>query len=178
MSTQPGDSQQTVSSHTGTQTQTQLPTLVLRAEPVEARHIAWDESVVDNEGLGKKSSKVCCIWHPPNAAGESSQDSSSSSSSDESDASGNDDGRALPAGGAGKRPARRRHHKHRHSHSDDEDHPTDGEGEDSKGGDKRARRKTDRRPSPNAYERVPKINNSKRKDGEPPKPNDKQGGGL
>jgi protein phosphatase 1 regulatory subunit 11 len=33
------------------------PTLVLRAEPLEQRRIQWAEDVVDNEGMGKKSSK-------------------------------------------------------------------------------------------------------------------------
>jgi protein phosphatase 1 regulatory subunit 11 len=32
-------------------------TLRLRAEPAEERHIQWAEDVVDNEGMGKKSSK-------------------------------------------------------------------------------------------------------------------------
>jgi protein phosphatase 1 regulatory subunit 11 len=31
--------------------------LRLRAEPEERRHIQWAEDVVDNEGMGKKSSK-------------------------------------------------------------------------------------------------------------------------
>jgi len=31
--------------------------LILRAEPAEERHIQWAEDVVDNEGMGKKSSK-------------------------------------------------------------------------------------------------------------------------
>ena len=31
--------------------------LRLRAEPAEQRHIQWAEDVVDNEGMGKKSSK-------------------------------------------------------------------------------------------------------------------------
>jgi protein phosphatase 1 regulatory subunit 11 len=46
---------------TRTQTQTQTPAtrpiLVLRAEGAETRHIQWAEDVIDNEGLGKKSSK-------------------------------------------------------------------------------------------------------------------------
>lgn len=32
-------------------------TLRLRAGPAERRHIQWAEDVVDNEGMGKKSSK-------------------------------------------------------------------------------------------------------------------------
>lgn len=32
-------------------------TLRLRAEPVQRRHIQWAEDVIDNEGMGKKSSK-------------------------------------------------------------------------------------------------------------------------
>jgi protein phosphatase 1 regulatory subunit 11 len=35
-----------------------------------------DESVVDNEGMGRKSSKRCCIFHKQRAFGESSTDSS------------------------------------------------------------------------------------------------------
>ena len=31
--------------------------LRLRAEPSEQRHIQWAEDVIDNEGMGKKSSK-------------------------------------------------------------------------------------------------------------------------
>jgi len=31
--------------------------LRLRAEPSQRRHIQWAEDVVDNEGMGKKSSK-------------------------------------------------------------------------------------------------------------------------
>jgi protein phosphatase 1 regulatory subunit 11 len=54
-------------SATATQTQTEqysVPSslvssghLVLRAEPAEHRHIQWADDVIDNEGMGKKSSK-------------------------------------------------------------------------------------------------------------------------
>jgi protein phosphatase 1 regulatory subunit 11 len=60
MSSQPQRSQQTQSSFTSTQTasRTGLPTLVLRAESTQQqRHIQWAEDVIDNEGMGKKSSK-------------------------------------------------------------------------------------------------------------------------
>jgi protein phosphatase 1 regulatory subunit 11 len=46
--------------------------LTLRARP----SVRWDESVVDNEGTGRKSSKRCCIFHKQRAFGESSTDSS------------------------------------------------------------------------------------------------------
>mmetsp|Transcript_45139 Transcript_45139/g.68045 ORF Transcript_45139/g.68045 Transcript_45139/m.68045 type:complete len:104 (-) Transcript_45139:705-1016(-) len=52
-----------------------------------------DESVVDNEGLGRKSSKRCCIFHKQRPFGESStdssdfDDSSDSESEDDKDAS-------------------------------------------------------------------------------------------
>jgi hypothetical protein len=61
--------QQALPSTSGSQTITQTPpepavrlaatsgTLRLRAEPAERRHIQWAEDVVDNEGMGKKSSK-------------------------------------------------------------------------------------------------------------------------
>ncbi len=42
-----------------------------------------DESVVDNEGMGRKSSKRCCIFHKPRAFGESSTDTSDYDSDNE-----------------------------------------------------------------------------------------------
>jgi len=47
------------------------------------RGLTWAADVVDNEGLGRKSSKCCCIYHKPKQIGESSSDESSSS--DDSD---------------------------------------------------------------------------------------------
>jgi protein phosphatase 1 regulatory subunit 11 len=38
--------------------------LRLRAEPTERRHIQWAEDVIDNEGMGKKSSKGTCHQNP------------------------------------------------------------------------------------------------------------------
>ncbi|KAI9262687.1 phosphatase inhibitor-domain-containing protein [Sporodiniella umbellata] len=55
------------------------------------RSIRWDDSVIDNEHMNKKKTKICCIYHKPHVVGESDSDSSSDSSSD-SDS--DDDGRA------------------------------------------------------------------------------------
>lgn len=60
--------------------------LRLRGGPVTNRRIRWDEEVVDNEGLGRKKSKICCIYHKPKEFGESSSESSSSSSDSDDDA--------------------------------------------------------------------------------------------
>jgi protein phosphatase 1 regulatory subunit 11 len=64
MAVQAASSQATVLAGSSTQTQRQpqitvtaTRTLVLRGEPVEGRHIAWAEDVIDNENMGKKSSK-------------------------------------------------------------------------------------------------------------------------
>ncbi|KAK4496497.1 hypothetical protein PRZ48_012477 [Zasmidium cellare] len=104
-------------------------TLRLRAEPEPQRRIQWAEDVIDNEGMGKKSSKVCCIYHKPNEPGDSDSESDSSSS-DDSDSE-PDLSRAQRAGGSGKR----------------------GRSGDEKGSGKGKERK----PSPNAYERQPKY---------------------
>jgi len=154
----------TTSSATVTQQQTipiHLPPtarLILRAEPAEDRHIQWAEDVVDNEGMGKKSSKVCCIYHGPHNVDESSDsdDSSSSSSSDESDGGDNND-RKQPVGiGRGARRSRA-HRKHSHDHDHDHNHD---HGEKSGAGDRsgkaKGKGKTRRKASPNAYERMPK----------------------
>ncbi|CAG8464798.1 6668_t:CDS:2 [Cetraspora pellucida] len=47
------------------------------------RKVKWDENVVDNEGMGKKKSKICCIYHRPRQFDESSSDEDSSSCSDD-----------------------------------------------------------------------------------------------
>ncbi len=43
-----------------------------------------DDSVLDNEGLGRKSSKRCCIFHKQRSFGESSTDSSDDDHDDDS----------------------------------------------------------------------------------------------
>ncbi|KIV84066.1 hypothetical protein PV11_06040 [Exophiala sideris] len=106
--------------------------------PGHRRRITWAEDVIDNEGLGRKSSKVCCIYHKPREFGESSsEDDSSSSDSDGSDTP--DDGGARMVGGNRRG---RTHHPHGHKHSED---CGNGKG------------KGKRKPSPNAYEKMPKY---------------------
>ncbi|KAI4719873.1 hypothetical protein E4T48_03924 [Aureobasidium sp. EXF-10727] len=128
-------------------------TLRLRAEaePSERRpRIQWAEDVIDNEGMGKKSSKVCCIYHKPREAGESSDEDSSSSSSSDSDSE-PDTSRAQPAN-------RRRNQPHQHSDgSCDHDHADPSHSHGSGKGKQKARK-----PSPNAYERVPRRKTPKK----------------
>jgi len=92
------------------------------------RRIRWAEDVIDNEGLGRKSSKVCCIYHAPRPIDESSDESSSS----DSDSDSGDDGSA--------RRSRKESYGHNHHHNH---------------GKGKASRKR-RAPSPNAYEKIPK----------------------
>lgn len=122
-------------------------TLRLRAEPQERRGIRWAEDVVDNEGMGKKSSKVCCIYHKPHEPGDSDSDSSSSSSDSDSDDE-PDLSRARKAGGSGRKG--RDGHGHGHDH--------DGECSDKAQGKGKGKA---RKPSPNAYERQPKHKSKK-----------------
>ena len=61
--------------------------LTLRNQPA----VRWDESVVDNEGMGRKSSKRCCIFHKQRAYDESSTDTS-----DQEDDEGNNGGHRRP----------------------------------------------------------------------------------
>ncbi|KIX05291.1 uncharacterized protein Z518_06163 [Rhinocladiella mackenziei CBS 650.93] len=100
------------------------------------RQITWAEDVIDNEGLGRKSSKVCCIYHKTREFGESSseEDSSSDSDSGDSDADGSD----SPDDGGARMSGNRRGHKH---------------GDDCGHGKGKGRRM----PSPNAYEKMPKY---------------------
>ena len=112
-------------------------TLHLRAaEPAHSsdgrRRIQWAEDVVDNEGMGKKSSKVCCIYHKAHEPGDSESDDSSSDDSSDSEP---DLSRARRAGGRGRRKG-----------------AGDGDGEGAGKG-----KGKERKASPNAYERQPKA---------------------
>jgi len=61
------------------------PTLSLRLQKPEPRQkVQWSTDTVDNEFMGKKKSKCCCIYEKPKVFGESDTDSSS----DEDDAGG------------------------------------------------------------------------------------------
>ncbi|KIJ60345.1 hypothetical protein HYDPIDRAFT_117239 [Hydnomerulius pinastri MD-312] len=64
------------------------------------QRVAWGEDVIDNEGCGKKKSKICCIYHKPRRFDESSSESDSDSDSDSScgHGHGNDRASARPGG--------------------------------------------------------------------------------
>ncbi|KAI9711421.1 MAG: hypothetical protein M1812_007166 [Candelaria pacifica] len=127
-------------------------TLRLRGAPqTERRGIRWAEDVVDNEGMGRKKSKVCCIYHKPRAVGESSDESSDSSSSDSNSDSEPDNSTARRSGGA-----RRRGLANEHTHNPEEgcchSHGEGSVGGNTPEGNVKARRKK----SPNAYEKMPR----------------------
>ncbi|KAF9534045.1 phosphatase inhibitor-domain-containing protein [Crepidotus variabilis] len=56
--------------------------LRLRGAPRRTQRVVWSEDVIDNEGCGKKKSKICCIYHKPRQFDESSSEESSDSDSD------------------------------------------------------------------------------------------------
>ena len=97
-------------------------------EKPPARRIRWAENVVNNEGMGKRSSKVCCIYRKAREVGESSSEESDTSSNSDSD----DEDSAE---------RKRCHNKEcGHAHDVQRDQPA----------------KTARKPSPNAYEKQPR----------------------
>jgi len=53
--------------------------------------------VQDNEGLGRKSSKRCCIFHKQRAFGESSTDSSDNNDDDDDSESSSSSGGGFPS---------------------------------------------------------------------------------
>jgi hypothetical protein len=57
-----------------------LRAVTLRLRP--KNHVKWGDDVVDNEGMGKRKSNKCCIFHKRKKFGESSSDSDCSSGSD------------------------------------------------------------------------------------------------
>ena len=85
---------------------------VLRLQLDPRPHVKWDQDVVDNEHMNKKSSKRCCIFHKKRAFGESSSESESEDEgeqgSDEEEGGGNNGG-GKGKGGRGKRKDRHMH---------------------------------------------------------------------
>ncbi|XP_005095168.1 E3 ubiquitin-protein ligase PPP1R11 [Aplysia californica] len=89
---QPGTSTQPVDSGTATETvvvdkseeQESPPVLHLRLQKPKNDHkVKWSTDTVDNEFMGKKKSKCCCIYEKPKVFGESDSSSSSDDSDDE-----------------------------------------------------------------------------------------------
>ncbi|MCJ1355388.1 MAG: Type 1 phosphatases regulator ypi1 [Icmadophila ericetorum] len=135
-------------------------TLRLRGEGAPRRGIRWAEDVIDNEGLGRKSSKVCCIYHKSTAPGESSDESSSDSDSSSADSDSDSESDPTP-GGRLNQIAKQKRCEHGHSH-DYHGHEHGAKGDKGDGGKKGGGK---RRRSPNAYEKIPKRSGGGREDG-------------
>ncbi|KAJ3856161.1 phosphatase inhibitor-domain-containing protein [Lentinula lateritia] len=109
--------------------------LKLRATTRKPRQkVVWREDVVDNEGAGKKSSKICCIYHKPKAYDESSDE-------DESDSDSSCDHNHAQAG---------HNRDHRHAHNSN-----DGEGLQNRDSESSIQHLEHEEPSHNAYEIIP-----------------------
>ncbi|EHA17713.1 hypothetical protein ASPNIDRAFT_38674 [Aspergillus niger ATCC 1015] len=116
-----------------------------------SRRIRWSEDVIDNEGMGKKSSKVCCIYHKSRPIGDSSSESESSDSSTSNSDTDSDDEAAC-----------HRRTGHRPPTAQGENYASSGQRLSSNSEERTCRsshraRKTKRKPSPNAYEKMPKT---------------------
>ncbi|KAE8366660.1 type 1 phosphatases regulator ypi1 [Aspergillus caelatus] len=115
------------------------------------RHIRWSEDVVDNEGMGKKSSKVCCIYHKARPVGESSSESESDSNSSDPDSDNEIDN---PRNSLGHSSAH--HNTENHSHAQESGHDRE-RGRLTRCPNHGNTKLKRRRPSPNAYEKMPKT---------------------
>ncbi|KDR76160.1 hypothetical protein GALMADRAFT_247379, partial [Galerina marginata CBS 339.88] len=109
------------------------------------QRVVWKEDVVDNEGQGKKKSKICCIYHKPRRFDESSDESDSDSDSDVDHS----------------------HHNHNHNHGHDHPHSSAGPSShgllppNPNGGVVHELEPTE--DDSNAYEKQPTSNKGKRK---------------
>ncbi|CAH1785289.1 unnamed protein product [Owenia fusiformis] len=69
--------QNEASSSSETVTQSGQSTVVLKLrKPETSRQVQWTQDTVDNEFMGKKKSKCCCIYEKPKLFGESSDEDS------------------------------------------------------------------------------------------------------
>lgn len=59
------------------------PLVLKLKKPQTDKKVQWEEGVVDNEFLGKKSSKCCCIYTKPRKFGESDTESDSEGEGDD-----------------------------------------------------------------------------------------------
>ncbi|CAI8047207.1 E3 ubiquitin-protein ligase PPP1R11 [Geodia barretti] len=58
-------------------------TLVLRlSKPKSGKKVHWGEDIVDNEHMGKKKSKCCCIYEKPRGPDDGSDSESDSEDKD------------------------------------------------------------------------------------------------
>ncbi|EIN06254.1 hypothetical protein PUNSTDRAFT_54508 [Punctularia strigosozonata HHB-11173 SS5] len=134
-------------------------TLRLRAAGRPDRpRVAWAEEVVDNEGMGKKKSKICCIYHKPRRFDESS------SEEDSSDSDSGSDGGAKPSNYRRRR-RNRHHHNHDLPHDEDCNHGHHGGDQLTHGGpsSQAVVHELAVDPEPNAYERGPSAGKGKMK---------------
>lgn len=58
------------------------PLVLKLKKPQTDKKVQWEEGVVDNEFMGKKSSKCCCIYAKPHKFGESDTESGSEGDDD------------------------------------------------------------------------------------------------
>ncbi|KAF8651064.1 hypothetical protein AX16_004927 [Volvariella volvacea WC 439] len=106
--------------------------LKLRAGKKNTQRVVWGDDVVDNEGCGKKKSKICCIYRKPKRFDESSSDESDTDTDSDSSHSHSN-----------------RNHDHNHDHANRERSDDDG-------GSSTVHKIDDGYSSePNAYERMP-----------------------
>ncbi|XP_066332275.1 protein phosphatase 1 regulatory subunit INH3-like [Miscanthus floridulus] len=91
--------------------------VVLRLKRWAKKKVSWKEGTVDNEGLGRKSSKKCCIFHKEVPFDEDCSD-------DEAPGGGGhrcprphgDAGEGTSGGGGGECPSSSHDHGHGHGH--------------------------------------------------------------
>ncbi|GAA5981559.1 hypothetical protein JCM11641_004097 [Rhodosporidiobolus odoratus] len=133
--------------------------LRLRGRGPAGPRVQWTDETVDNEGLGRKKSKICCIYHKPKPFDESSDESSGSdsSASDNSDSSaGSLDSRGSAADRRRLRRVNRRsrlHHHHHHQHEGPCEHEEEGGTRRNGGSSTVLEQPREEIPEPNAYER-------------------------
>ncbi|CAL1717245.1 unnamed protein product [Somion occarium] len=135
---------QTREEEVGTASAEEVGTLRLRgARSRDRPRVVWSEDVVDNEGAGKKSSKICCVYHRPKRFDESS-------SSDES--SGSDSDSSCDRAPHSHEPRKR----HRHPKPDTNANPDGGNTQSREGGESVVHELHSDSDEPNMYEKIPK----------------------
>ncbi|GAA5906049.1 PPP1R11/YPI1 family protein [Sporobolomyces salmoneus] len=136
-------------------------TVRVRGTGQPGQRVQFTAETVDNEGLGRKKSKICCIYHKPKEFDESSDESDSSGEDSDSSIGSADSREARP-----QPSSRRRRHRHHHHHHDGDCNHGASEGGSttrSNGGGSQTVVELPPTPIPNAYERQPGTGGDKGK---------------
>ncbi|XP_046642308.1 E3 ubiquitin-protein ligase PPP1R11-like [Daphnia pulicaria] len=69
------ETQTSIQTETTSEKQEESTVVLTLKKPQTSKKVGWSQDTVDNEHLGRKKSKCCCVYKKPHKFGESSSES-------------------------------------------------------------------------------------------------------